>query len=97
MNWPERKAQRLPKYDYTLPGAYFVTICVHDQFKRVEPFGRIVNKNIILNGNGKIVLTSWLNLPTHYNISLDEFIVMPDHIHGIIYIPNSFGKNCSRI
>ncbi len=86
MYWPERKGLRLKSYHYNRPGIYFVTICVHDQFKNSEMFGRIFNKNMILNVCGKIIQDCWKDLPSYYNIILDEFIIMPDHVHGIIKI-----------
>ena len=79
-----RKLLRLPEYDYASTGAYFVTICVKDH----KPIlGKIVGEDIKLNRLGQIVLEIWNNLPNHYdNVELDEFIVMPNHVHGIIWI-----------
>ncbi len=80
----KRKIIRLQKYDYSQPGYYFVTICVHD---RVCCFGNIVGGEMVLNDYGKIVKESWLDLPKHYsNCRLDEFIVMPNHVHGIVVV-----------
>ena len=79
-----RQTIRLQGYNYSLPGAYFVTICV--QHKRCL-FGEIINGKMILNKIGEIIKTQWLSLPTRFsNITLDEFIIMPNHIHGIIII-----------
>ncbi len=67
-------------------GAYFITACVKD---RESLFGHI-NENMILNGCGKIVLSCWNDLPNHYsNIRLDAFQIMPNHVHGIIFIEES--------
>jgi putative transposase len=77
---------RLKGYDYSEPGIYFITICTKDR----EPFfGEIINKKIKLSAIGKIVSDCWFDLPNHYpNIILDEFIIMPNHVHGIIIITN---------
>ena len=80
----ERKLNRLSGYDYSTPGYYFVTICI----KYIEClFGEIVNDKMELNEMGKIVEKCWMDLPNHYmNIELDEFVIMPNHFHGIIRI-----------
>lgn len=79
-----RKPLRLKQYDYSQPGAYFVTICTQD---RVHRFGEIVNGEISVNGLGAVVRACWDDLPNHYtNIRLDEFVIMPNHVHGIIVI-----------
>ena len=71
-------------YDYSLAGMYFVTICVQ---KHTCLFGEIVDGEMVLNDYGKIIQTVWDKLPQHYdNIQLDEFVIMPNHIHGIIVI-----------
>lgn len=79
-----RKALRLAEYDYTTPGAYFVTICVQDK----RPIlGKIIEEKLHHSEVGEKVNEVWHNLPNHYgNIELDEFIVMPNHVHGIIWI-----------
>jgi len=86
-----RRSIRLKGYDYSQAGLYFVTICVHN---RQCVFGEIrrgaINRaptTMQLNENGKIAQMVWNELPQHYsNIQLGEFIVMPNHIHGIIEI-----------
>ena len=79
-----RRSIRLKEYDYSLPGAYFVTVCTHN---REYLFGNIVNDEMVLSEYGKIVEDVWYNLTGHYqNIKLDKFIVMPNHIHGIIVL-----------
>lgn len=81
-----RKQIRLRDYDYCQNGAYFITICVN-KFKCL--FGKIVEGEVILNEGGKIVERFWLKLPKKFNnIILDEFIIMPNHFHGIIIIDN---------
>ncbi len=82
-----RKSIRLKGYDYSSNGAYFITICVKD---RVSIFGEIVNGKMNLNGYGKIVLEEWLKTEEiRENVIMDEFIIMPNHFHGIIFIEDS--------
>lgn len=79
-----RRSPRLPEYDYTQPGAYFVTVCVKGKQCRL---GKIVDGEMAVSKEGEIVTGVWENLPTHYShIELDEFVVMPNHVHGIIWI-----------
>lgn len=79
-----RKRNRLAGYDYTTPGYYFVTICTKGM---LEYFGRVQNGKIELNDAGQIVQECWLDLPNHYiNCKLQAFVIMPNHIHGIIEI-----------
>ena len=82
----QRKSIRLPGYDYAQAGAYFVTICVHN----CQPlFGNIGNGDMILNDYGRVAQISWAELNTQFSdIALDAFIVMPNHIHGIIILNN---------
>jgi putative transposase len=78
---------RLKGYDYSQQGAYFVTICT---YKRNCLFGEIVDGEIKLNTNGEIVRGCWLSIFRHFlNVELDEFVIMPNHLHGIIIIENS--------
>jgi len=78
---------RLKNWDYTSDGRYFITVCT---IGRKNLFGTIENGIIILNENGRIVEQCWFDLPNHYsNLILDAFVVMPNHIHGIMIIDNS--------
>ncbi|MFA6458719.1 MAG: transposase [Patescibacteria group bacterium] len=85
----ERKlAPRLKDFDYSTDGAYFITTCTQN---RENFFGEIENEKIVLNNCGKIVQKCWNDLPNHYsNCRLDEFVIMPNHFHGIIWIDNLF-------
>jgi REP element-mobilizing transposase RayT len=86
-NIHHRRSIRLKVYDYTQQGAYFVTICTH---QRNCLFGEIVDGEIKLNTNGEIARDSWLSIPRHFkNVELDEFVIMPNHLHGIIIIESS--------
>ena len=83
-----RHSIRLKEFDYSLSGYYFITICTEDSEKL---FGKIINNEMVLNDFGKIVHKEWYELKERFNIELHEFIVMPDHIHGIIEIINDNG------
>ena len=79
-----RQSIRLQDYDYAQPGAYFVTIVTH---LRKNIFGEIIDGRMFLNQAGKIVEQIWRNIPVHFpNTSCENFVVMPNHIHGIINI-----------
>lgn len=85
-----RKPNRLRHFDYSANGWYFVTICTKDKEKY---FGKIENNTMILNELGEMVREYWLVIPEHFPyVILDEFIIMPNHIHGIIVIEhNNYG------
>ncbi|HEU5423389.1 MAG TPA: transposase [Nitrolancea sp.] len=77
-----RRTLRLKNYDYAEPAAYFVTIVTHD---RACLFARLEADEMRLNQLGLVAAEVWLDLPTHYpHVELDEFVVMPNHLHGII-------------
>ena len=81
------KSARVPKWDYSSDGYYFITICIkdHEHF-----FGEIRNRIIYLNELGCIVNDCWKQIPLHFPfVKLDEFVVMQNHVHGIIQIKNS--------
>ncbi len=80
----QRKSPRLQGYDYSQSGAYFVTICTH---KRSYLFGEIRGNDIHTNPNGDIAVACWDGIPQHYpDVDLDAFVVMPNHIHGILML-----------
>lgn len=75
---------RLPNYNYSQSGYYFVTICTANRFCY---FGNIKNSEMILNENGKIIYQELLKTPQiRKNVILDEFIIMPNHVHTVIII-----------
>jgi len=79
-----RRSIRLRGYDYTRAGEYFITICTRD---RMCLFGDIVDGEIALNEYGKIVADEWIKTAEiRDEIALDEWIVMPNHFHGIFVI-----------
>jgi REP element-mobilizing transposase RayT len=86
-----RRSIRLKGYDYSQAGAYFVTICTHN---RECLFGKINDGTMFLNEMGEIAKQCWLEIPNHFpNVTLDEFVIMPNHIHGIIIINDNGGAN----
>jgi len=90
-----RRSIRLKGYDYTAPGAYFVTICTQD---RVQMFGEVVGGDMRLNPHGRVVDTYWSRIPRYFpHVTLDAWVVMPNHVHGIIVItdPPAVGGNAS--
>ena len=81
-----RHSIRLKGYDYSQEGLYFVTICTQN---RQYLFGKIVNREMILNDPGIMAVKWWNKLKQKYrNIELHEKIIMPNHFHGIIQITN---------
>ncbi len=79
-----RRSIRLREYDYSRQGAYYVTICTQN---RECLFGNIQHNEMVLNHAGEMVCKTWNELSIKCpGIANDEFIVMPNHVHGIIYI-----------
>lgn len=86
-----RKSIRLKGFDYTQPGAYFVTICT---YHRDEIFGEIINGEMNLSPLGEIVCAEWMQsaeIRKEIRIFDDEFIIMPNHLHGICWIVGADG------
>ncbi len=89
-----RRSIRLKGYDYSQPGLYFVTVVTQDH-KML--FGDVVNGKMVLNKFGEIVRNEWLKTAEiRKNIELDEYVIMPNHIHGIIVIVNNDGDMVRR-
>jgi putative transposase len=81
-NLHHRRSTRLTGYDYALAGAYFITICTQN---RRCIFGEVINGEMILNQYGQIAYNEWLKTSDlRPNVSLDVFVVMPNHMHAII-------------
>ena len=81
---PVRKHIRLKGYDYSSAGYYFITICTK---KRANLFGEIIRGEMCLNNFGIIANTELLNIPSRYtNVEIDNYIIMPNHIHLIVVI-----------
>ncbi len=82
-------SSRLSNWDYSNNGYYFITICTKE---RNHYFGEIINNEMNLSEIGLIVHKYWFEIPRHFSfVELDEYVVMPNHVHGIIIINK---KNC---
>jgi putative transposase len=80
---PKRKPLRLQGYDYGQNGAYYITVCT---YQRTCLFGDIINGEMVLNDEGRIIEAEWLRTPLLRNdVLLDEFIIMPNHVHMILF------------
>lgn len=79
-----RRSIRLKGYDYSRAGGYFVTICTQG---RAHLFGEVVRGVMRLNDAGRMIRSVWDAIPAFYPcVRTDEFVVMPDHVHGIVVI-----------
>jgi putative transposase len=82
------KSARLPYYDYSSDGWYFVTICTKNM---VKYFGEVRDYVMDLSDIGRIAAKFWQEIPKHFScVRLDEWVVMPNHVHGIIIIDKPF-------
>ena len=85
---------RLRGHDYAGGGVYFVTLCVAD---RRPLFGTVVNERMVLNDAGRAAAACWREIPAHFpQAVLDEWIVMPDHVYGILRIENAHHADTAR-
>lgn len=86
-----RRSIRLKDYDYSQSGLYFITICCKD---KICHFGKIENNEMVLNDAGDMVIQCWLAIPQHFpHAVLHEYVIMPNHIHGIIQLTDAVGAN----
>lgn len=93
MELKNRKSNRLKNYDYSQNGMYFITICTKN---REHFFGEIKNGKIVLNESGRIAEKYWKEIPKRFPfVNPDDFIIMPNHIHGIIEINRNQNINKS--
>ncbi|NDK57178.1 transposase [Pontibacter fetidus] len=84
MKWPDRKLNRLNGFDYSRDALYFITSCVQD---KACVFGNVVNEEMQLNEYGAVAEQQWNWLEKQYPyVLLHAFVVMPNHVHGIIEI-----------
>ena len=91
---PKRKPTRLREYDYSQSGWYFLTVCTKNQIKW---FGDVIDEKMVLNAYGKIVQEQWLWPARQYvYVKLDEFVIMPNHMHGIVVIENEVHCRVSK-
>lgn len=86
-----RKSIRLPKYDYSQNGAYFITLCTQN---KECLFGKIANETMLINNAGTMIKSEWLELPNRFDhVELSEYVVMPNHFHGIIILETPQNKS----
>jgi REP element-mobilizing transposase RayT len=79
-----RQSMRLKGYDYSQPGGYFVTVCVHEH---ACLFGQIISGEMVYSDAGKMVARWWTEINHKFpTVEIDEFTVMPNHFHGIVVI-----------
>jgi len=79
-----RRSIRLKKFDYSSPGAYFVTVV---SYKRANIFGSITCGEVLLSQSGEIAKNTWREIPIHFPyVTIDTYVIMPNHLHGIINI-----------
>lgn len=85
----QRRSLRLKEYDYSLAGAYFITIVTQN---RSSLFGNIIDGEMHLNDAGKMIDTTWYEIPSFYpGVEVDAFQIMPNHVHGIIILSEPVG------
>jgi putative transposase len=88
-----RKAMRLRGYDYSQQGMYFVTICTHN---KQCIFGEIEDGLILYSVAGLIAANCWAKIPEHFpNVVLHDYVIMPNHVHGIIEIEREEDRKIS--
>src|SRR5437867_763823 len=87
-----RRSIRLRHHDYRREGAYLVTICAYEH---TSIFGSIANGQVRLSNAGQIVRECWCEIPLHFrHVTLDRFVVMADHMHGIVVIRSASANTC---
>jgi len=85
-----RRSIRLPEYDYTQPGYYFLTLVT---YRRINRFGAIDSTGMVINAIGKMVQNEWERLPQRFpGVALDVYMVMPNHFHGVLCIMDDSAK-----
>ena len=88
---PGHRSIRFPGYDYSAVGLYFITICAYE---KQCIFGQIVNARVELSGIGCTARDSWVSIPLHFpRTRLHEFVIMPNHLHGIVEICAKLGRS----
>ncbi|HEY3295496.1 MAG TPA: transposase [bacterium] len=88
--FPKRKHIRLPHFDYSGVASYSLTICTHH---RICFFGTVVDEQMRPGPAGEMVERWWLELEQRYDVMLDEYVVMPNHFHGLLLACNQTGAH----
>ena len=85
-----RRSMRLRGWDYSSPGGYFATICTYEG---EWSLGHVCGDTVVPSEWGRVVARCWRNLAGHFdNLTIDAFVVMPNHVHGIIVIKGDAGR-----
>lgn len=91
--FPNRQSIRKTGWDYTSAGYYFVTINTR---KGRSLFGAVVNGRMVLNEAGRVAEQCWRDIPKHFpSVGMDEFVVMPNHLHGVLHLQSAGEGNRS--
>jgi REP element-mobilizing transposase RayT len=86
---PHRRSLRLQHFDYSTPGAYFITVCLQG---KTSLFGEIVHDAMCLNDAGRMIEHWWQELPRKYSsVELDAFVIMPNHFHEVVMMLGGAG------
>lgn len=89
-----RRSIRLRQYDYSQPGAYFVTICAHQAFSVKYSFSSVVDDRVVLTEAGSILESEWLRTAEmRRTVMVDTYVLMPNHLHGIIILSEDPASN----
>jgi putative transposase len=89
---PHRRSIRLKGYDYTSPGAYFITICVRHG---VCVLGDVESARVRLSVSGEAAEAAWARLPTQFQgVRTGPYVIMPNHVHGIVTLTGSTARGC---
>lgn len=84
-----RRSIRLPVFDYSTPGAYFITVNVQN---RAPLLGEFTNQGVRLNDLGRIVEKAWITTTKFFPVELDEYSIMPDHFHTLVWFLENKGE-----
>ena len=96
MELPKRKPNRLKDYDYSQNGGYFVTICTRNKEKllcNIVGGGAFIAPQVVLTETGKIVEKYILSTNKIDHVTVEKYVVMPNHIHLLIFIDNAYGTS----
>ncbi len=90
----KRKSLRLPGFDYCQPGAYYLTLC---SYNKQCIFGRIVDFEMEVSRFGSIIASCWEDMVQTHRVSLDHWVLMPNHLHAIVWLNDDNDRSLSAI
>jgi len=100
MDMPKRKNIRLSNYDYSQAGGYFITICTQDKkqiLSRIEEVTTYTRANVVLTELGQIAQKVMEELPERYGYCLDTYVIMPNHIHMVLFRKTEMKDNAKTV